>query len=111
MPSAIGQVSAISPLTGQTAPKEMLVDVAQLERDYYTRQPDVDDPQINWSTSEQADTGVRPQRLAFWPSPRQSAINVERARQTARCTWARIWRPHHESDAISRNPGSEHLAR
>jgi phosphoglucomutase len=34
----------ISPLAGQKAPKEMLVDVAQLERDYFERHPDTTDP-------------------------------------------------------------------
>ena len=34
----------ISPLAGKPAPKEMLVDIARLERAYYERQPDVDDP-------------------------------------------------------------------
>ncbi|MBV8842350.1 MAG: alpha-D-glucose phosphate-specific phosphoglucomutase [Bryobacterales bacterium] len=43
MPSAIAEPT-ISPLAGQPAPKEMLLDVAQLERDYYARQPDIDDP-------------------------------------------------------------------
>jgi phosphoglucomutase len=35
---------AISPLAGKPAPKEILVDLARLERDYYARVPDVDDP-------------------------------------------------------------------
>jgi phosphoglucomutase len=34
---------AISPLAGRPAPKELLVDLAQLEREYYTRRPDVAD--------------------------------------------------------------------
>src|SRR5882762_7349758 len=34
----------ISPLAGQPAPKEMLVDLARLERDYFERRPDVSDP-------------------------------------------------------------------
>jgi len=34
----------ISPLAGKPAPKEMLVDVARLERDYFERQPDLNDP-------------------------------------------------------------------
>jgi phosphoglucomutase len=34
----------ISPLAGKPAPKEMLVDVARLEQDYFERQPDLDDP-------------------------------------------------------------------
>src|SRR5271166_4744444 len=35
---------AISPLAGKPAPKELLVDLAQLERDYYEKRPDVSDP-------------------------------------------------------------------
>ena len=35
---------AISPLAGKPAPKEMLVDLAKLEREYYARTPDMGDP-------------------------------------------------------------------
>ena len=35
---------AISPLAGKPAPKEMLVDVTRLEREYYERRPDMGDP-------------------------------------------------------------------
>jgi len=35
----------ISPLAGKPAPKELLVDLARLEREYYDRKPDVSDPQ------------------------------------------------------------------
>src|SRR5436189_2193229 len=31
----------LSPLAGKPAPKELLIDVARLERDYYDRKPDV----------------------------------------------------------------------
>ena len=31
---------AISPLAGKPAPKELLIDPAQLEREYYARKPD-----------------------------------------------------------------------
>ena len=34
---------AISPLAGKPAPKEMLVDLARLEREYFARQPDLAD--------------------------------------------------------------------
>jgi len=34
---------AISPLAGQPAPKELLVDLARLEREYYERCPDLGD--------------------------------------------------------------------
>lgn len=35
---------ALSPLAGKPAPKELLVDVARLERDYFERRPDTADP-------------------------------------------------------------------
>src|SRR5271165_1281392 len=34
----------ISPLAGRPAPKEMLVDVARLEQEYFDRRPDISDP-------------------------------------------------------------------
>jgi phosphoglucomutase len=34
---------ALSPLAGKPAPKEMLIDVARLEREYYERKPDLSD--------------------------------------------------------------------
>ncbi|HSC26758.1 MAG TPA: hypothetical protein VLD67_05765 [Vicinamibacterales bacterium] len=37
-------IVTISPLAGKPAPKEMLVDVARLEREYYARKPDTGDP-------------------------------------------------------------------
>jgi phosphoglucomutase len=44
---------AISPLAGKPAPKEMLVDPARLEREYYERKPDVADPNqlVSFGTS------------------------------------------------------------
>jgi phosphoglucomutase len=44
---------AISPLAGKPAPKEMLVDLARLEREYYERHPDMSDPnqQVSFGTS------------------------------------------------------------
>ena len=43
----------ISPLAGKPAPKEMLVDLARLEREYYTRQPEPNDPEqrVSFGTS------------------------------------------------------------
>src|SRR5438874_2987297 len=35
---------AISPLAGKPAPKELLVDLGRLEREYYERRPDLGDP-------------------------------------------------------------------
>jgi len=44
---------AISPLAGKPAPKEMLVDPARLEREYYDRRPDPGDPDqsVSFGTS------------------------------------------------------------
>jgi phosphoglucomutase len=35
---------ALSPLAGKPAPKEMLIDVARLEKEYFERKPDLSDP-------------------------------------------------------------------
>ena len=47
-----GQVT-ISPLAGKPAPKEILVDVARLEAEYFERKPDVSDPtqMVSFGTS------------------------------------------------------------
>jgi phosphoglucomutase len=44
---------AISPLAGKPAPKEILVDVARLDQDYFDRHPNVDDPNqlVSFGTS------------------------------------------------------------
>jgi phosphoglucomutase len=44
---------SISPLAGKPAPKEMLVDVARLEREYCDRRPDMGDPnqRVSFGTS------------------------------------------------------------
>jgi phosphoglucomutase len=48
MPSSLETQSPtgerISPLAGKPAPKEILVDVARLEKEYFERHPDLDDP-------------------------------------------------------------------
>jgi phosphoglucomutase len=38
------EAAAISPLAGKAAPTSMLVDLARLEREYYERRPEMDDP-------------------------------------------------------------------
>ena len=52
---------AISPLAGKLAPKEMLVDLARLERDYYERRPDVGDPNqlVSFGTSGHRGSSLR----------------------------------------------------
>src|SRR5947207_1230857 len=44
---------AISPLAGKPAPKELLIDVAALEREYIERRPDMSDPnqRVSFGTS------------------------------------------------------------
>src|SRR5262245_33436476 len=37
-------LESISPLAGKPAPREMLVDIGRLEREYYARKPDIDEP-------------------------------------------------------------------
>jgi phosphoglucomutase len=46
MPSAVEvhPTPAVSPLAGRPAPKEMLIDVARLEREYFERRPELADP-------------------------------------------------------------------
>src|SRR5579864_9191325 len=55
MSGALGAQSTpkLSPLAGKPAPKEMLIDVAQLEREYFTRRPDLSDPNqmVSFGTS------------------------------------------------------------
>ncbi len=53
MAEAGTQAKGISPLAGKPAPKEMLIDVDKLERDYFDRQPDVGDPSqlVSFGTS------------------------------------------------------------
>jgi phosphoglucomutase len=55
MPGAVGaqQLPKLSPLAGKPAPKEMLVDVAQLEREYFQGRPDLGDPNqmVSFGTS------------------------------------------------------------
>src|SRR5216684_3074330 len=55
MPGAVGMqpFPGLSPLAGKPAPKEMLIDVAHLEREYFNRRPDLDDPNqmVSFGTS------------------------------------------------------------
>src|SRR3954451_23991799 len=52
---------ALSPLAGKPAPKEILVDLSRLERDYFERRPDPDDPaqQVSFGTSGHRGTSLR----------------------------------------------------
>ncbi len=55
MPGGLGTQPGpkVSPLAGKPAPKEMLIDVAQIEREYAERQPDLSDPSqlVSFGTS------------------------------------------------------------
>ena len=44
---------SISPLAGKPAPKELLIDPGQLEREYYERRPDLENPNqlVSFGTS------------------------------------------------------------
>jgi phosphoglucomutase len=43
-PTTLAGEPAISPLAGKPAPKQMLIDVARLEKEYFERKPEVSDP-------------------------------------------------------------------
>src|SRR5713101_8753179 len=51
----------ISPLAGKPAPREMLVNLARLEREYYERQPDFTDPnqRVSFGTSGHRGSSLR----------------------------------------------------
>jgi phosphoglucomutase len=53
-------IPAISPLAGLPAPKSMLVDLARLERDYFERRPDLNDPNqmVSFGTSGHRGTSL-----------------------------------------------------
>src|ERR1035441_10263837 len=61
MPTNTKKPATISPLAGKPAPKELLVDVARLERDYYEREPDVANPNqmVSFGTSGHRGTSLR----------------------------------------------------
>jgi phosphoglucomutase len=52
---------AVSPLAGKPAPRDLLVDVARLEREYYERKPDLDNPEqrVAFGTSGHRGTSLR----------------------------------------------------
>jgi phosphoglucomutase len=53
MAEAGTQTKGISPLAGKPAPKEMLIDVGKLERDYFEKRPNTSDPtqMVSFGTS------------------------------------------------------------
>ncbi len=54
-------VAGISPLAGKPAPKELLVDLARLEHEYYNRQPDLTDraQMVSFGTSGHRGSSLR----------------------------------------------------
>jgi phosphoglucomutase len=52
---------AISPLAGKPAPKELLVDLPRLEREYFERRPDLNDPaqMVSFGTSGHRGSSLR----------------------------------------------------
>jgi phosphoglucomutase len=40
----VNEAATLSPLAGKPAPRSLIVDLARLEREYYERKPDLDDP-------------------------------------------------------------------
>jgi len=60
MPKDPNEVS-VSPLAGLPAPKEMLVDLVRLERDYFERHPDIEDPNqlVSFGTSGHRGSSLR----------------------------------------------------
>jgi phosphoglucomutase len=60
MPKDPNEVS-VSPLAGLPAPKEMLVDLARLERNYFERHPDIEDPNqmVSFGTSGHRGSSLR----------------------------------------------------
>src|SRR5260370_18407715 len=55
------QLMEISALAGKPAPKNMLVDLARLEREYYERRPDIGDPDqlVSFGTSGHRGSSLR----------------------------------------------------
>jgi hypothetical protein len=48
----------ISPLAGKPAPEDMLVDLSRLEKEYFERRPDLDDPRATSQFRHQQCCGV-----------------------------------------------------
>ena len=83
----------ISPLAGKPAPKEMLIDPARLEREYFERRPDLDDPGqlVSFGTSGHRGSPLHGSFTeAHILAITQAICDYRRAqRPMARSTWAR----------------------
>jgi len=53
-------IPSISPLAGKPAPKELLIDVSRLQREYFERRPDINDPNqmVSFGTSGHRGTSL-----------------------------------------------------
>ena len=74
--------SRISPLAGKPAPREILVDLARLEKEYFDRKPDLEDANqfVVFGTSGHRGTSLNGTftEAPFSPLPRRSAITARR---------------------------------
>src|SRR5215471_686434 len=61
MSNEANKAGTLSLLAGKPAPKEMLVDLARLERDYYEHSPDLSDPnqRVSFGTSGHRGSSLR----------------------------------------------------
>src|SRR5215467_1350019 len=61
MSDPIADQRPISPLAGRPAPRDLLIDVAQLEREYYERKPDMSDSteRVSFGTSGHRGSSLR----------------------------------------------------
>jgi hypothetical protein len=78
----------ISPLAGNPAPREMLIDPAHLEREYFERSGLTSASPTRWSSSEPADTAVlrfetASTKLTFSPAV-SGAVIADRLRDDRR---------------------------
>jgi phosphoglucomutase len=81
----------ISPLAGKPAPKEMLIDPAHLEREYFARRPDLDDPEqrVSFGTSGHRGSPLRGSFTEAHILAITQAVCDYRLTPMARCIWAR----------------------
>src|SRR5215472_2085789 len=83
----------ISPLAGKPAPKELMVDLSWLEKEYFERRPDLDDPTqlVSFGTSGHRGSpfsGSFTEAHIF--AITQAICDYRNGAQAARFTWARI---------------------
>ena len=103
-----GVAMTVSPLAGKPAPTSMLIDLAQLEREYYERRPDVADPTqlVAFGTSGHRGTPLR-RHLQRGAHPRHHPghLRVPRGAGHRRAAL------HGQGHARAVRPGAAHRAR